>query len=303
MSLSAPLPRRPIMLPSKNLPIFALLCRLMTDLPKHTYQQPFGLHNVGKICYNKGITVQGVAMPDLSNQPRSATHAPSQKYGDSPSHNHRHGHSHHHHAHSHAPNNQRILWLSFAIITGFMLIEAITGKLFGSLALLADAGHMLNDSLSLALAGLAVWVQGRGKHGDKLSLWLALVNGISLLVIAVWVVVEAVQRFYQPQPIDALPVLGVAVVGLIVNIGVMKLMQYGEHDNLNMQAAYAHVIADALGSLAVIVASLALLMFGWQWVDALASLLVALVVGKSGVSVTWQAVRQLLHKDGQLHGH
>lgn len=230
-------------------------------------------------------------MPDLPKHSHNHTHP------------HSHGHSHSHHGHSHVPRNQRILWLSFAIITGFMLIEAITGKVFGSLALLADAGHMLNDSLSLALAGLAVWVQGRGKHGDKLSLWLALVNGISLLVIAVWVVVEAVQRFYQPQPIDALPVLGVAVVGLIVNIGVMKLMQYGEHDNLNMQAAYAHVIADALGSLAVIVASLALLMFGWQWVDALASLLVALVVGKSGVSVTWQAVRQLARPDKQLPTH
>lgn len=206
--------------------------------------------------------------------------------------------SHHHHSHHHAhhvPSNQRILWLSFVVITGFMLLEAIAGKVFGSLALLADAGHMLNDSLSLALAGLAVWAQDRGKYGNKLSLWLALINGVSLLVIALWVVIEAVQRFYNPQPIEGLPVLGVAVVGLVVNIGVMKLMQHGQQDNLNMQAAYAHVIADALGSLAVIVASVALLVLGWQWVDAVASLLVALVVAKSGVSVTWQAVQQLRH--------
>lgn len=211
--------------------------------------------------------------------------------------NHHHHHHHHHdkeHEHSHVPNNQRVLWLSFAIITGFMFIEAIGGKIFGSLALLADAGHMLNDSLSLGLAGFAVWYgQHHGEQGKKLELTLALVNGVSLIAIAVWIVVEAIGRFNHPQPMMTKGVFAIAVLGLIVNMIVMKVMQAGQHDNLNMKAAYAHVLADILGSVAAIVASLCLWAFGWQWADPLASLLVALIVLKSGISVTTQTLFEL----------
>ena len=213
-------------------------------------------------------------------------------HSDSHSHEHEHGHEH-----SHIPTNQRILWLSFCIITGFMLIEAIGGKAFGSLALLADAGHMLNDSLSLALAGFAVWYGHRHANalGKKVELTFALLNGISLLAIAGWIVYEAIYRLNNPQPMMSKGVLAIAVLGLIVNLVVMRIMQGGEHDNLNMKAAYAHVLADILGSVAAIVASLCLWLFGWQWADPLASLCVALVVLKSGFAVTTQAIRALCH--------
>ncbi len=217
-------------------------------------------------------------------------------------HSHDHPHNHDHtHEHSHIPTNQRVLWLSFFIITGFMLVEAISGKLFGSLALLADAGHMFNDSLSLALAGFAVWY---GHHhadqlGKKVELNFALLNGLSLVVIAGLIVYEALQRFSTPQPMMTKGVLAIAVLGLVVNVIVMKIMHTGmkggEHDSLNMKAAYAHVLADILGSVAAIVASLCLWLFGWQWADPLASLCVALVVLKSGITVTTQAINALRH--------
>lgn len=220
---------------------------------------------------------------------------------DEPSHeSHRHdaadhtGHTHGQHDHSHIPTNQRILWISFLIITIFMVVEAVGGYLFGSLALLADAGHMLNDSLSLGLAGFAIWYGQR--HGGKtLELSLALLNGLSLLLIAGFIVKEAMVRFSHPQPIATNMVILIAALGLVVNLVVLKIMQHGEHDNLNMKAAYAHVIADVLGSVAAIVASLAILLFHWQWADPLASLIVALVVFKSGISVSWQAYQALRH--------
>lgn len=233
-------------------------------------------------------------------------HDPAHQHTHSHDHqNHAHNQGHHHddhghsgHGHSHVPTNQKVLWLSFAMISAFMLVEAVGGYVFGSLALLADAGHMLNDSLSLGLAGFAVWYSARHAQGKKLALWLALVNGVSLLVIAGWVVYEAIIRFSDPKPIASLAVMGVAVLGLVVNWVVMKIMQRGEqggeaHENLNMKAAYAHVLADILGSIAAIVASAAIWLFGWQWADPLASLMVAVVVLKSGISVTRQAIQAL----------
>lgn len=214
---------------------------------------------------------------------------------------HDHAHADEHHSHHHAPTDQRALWLSFCVITGFMVVELVGGKLFGSLALLADAGHMFNDSLSLALAVFAVWYghQHNNSRGKKVESGLALLNGMSLLAIAVWIVVEAIGRFNHPQPMMAQGVLAIAVLGLIVNVIVMKIMHTGlqgdERDSLNMKAAYAHVLADVLGSVGAIVASLCLWAFGWQWADPLASLLVAIVVLKSGISVSKQAVNVLNH--------
>ncbi len=225
-------------------------------------------------------------------------HAHDHAHDDPDPHHHEHEHEHGEHGHSHIPTNQKVLWLSFAIITAFMLVEAVSGYMFGSLALLADAGHMLNDSLSLGLAGFAVWYGARYANGKKLALNLAILNGMSLLVIAGFIVSEAIDRFSHPQPIASLSVMAVAVLGLVVNLVVMKIMQHGEHggeahENLNMRAAYAHVLADILGSVAAIVASLAIWLFHWQWADPLASLIVAVVVLKSGISVTWQAYQAL----------
>ena len=195
-------------------------------------------------------------------------------------------HEHHHaHAHSHIPQNRRILALSFALITAYMGVELLGGWLFHSLTLLADAGHMANDSLSLFLALLALFLPPRGQKG------FALLNGASLLV-AVLILHEAWERWASPTPMLATPMLAVAVAGLLVNLIVARLMLHGDHSNLNVKAAYLHVLADLLGSAVAIVAGLSAWLLGWQWVDSAASALLALFILKSGWQISRQAWRE-----------
>ena len=191
-------------------------------------------------------------------------------------------HEHHHaHAHSHVPQNRRILALSFAIITAYMGVELLGGWLFHSLTLLADAGHMANDSLSLFLALLALFLPPRGQKG------FALLNGASLLLVALLILHEAWERRTTPTPM-----LAVAFAGLLVNLIVARLMLHGDHSNLNVKAAYLHVLADLLGSAVAIVAGLSAWLLGWQWVDTAASALLALFILKSGWQISRQAWRE-----------
>ena len=196
-------------------------------------------------------------------------------------------HEHHHaHAHSHIPQNRRILALSFAIITAYMGVELLGGWLFHSLTLLADACHMANDSLSLFLALLALFLPPRGQKG------FALLNGISLLLVALLILHEAWERWTTPTPMLAGPMLAVAFAGLLVNLIVVRLMLHGDHSNLNIKAAYLHVLADLLGSLVAIVAGLSAWLLDWQWVDTVASALLALFILKSGWQISRQAWRE-----------
>lgn len=199
---------------------------------------------------------------------------------------HDHAHSH---AHSHIPQNRRILALGFIIISAYMVIEFMGGWLFRSLALLADAGHMANDSLALGLALLALFLPLRKQR------WFALLNGVSLLLVAGLILHAAWARRAAPAVMLAAPMLAVAVAGLVVNLIVARLMLQGDHGNLNIKAAYLHVLADLLGSVVAIIAGLAAWLLGWQWVDTVASALLALFILKSGGRISheaWQALRQ-----------
>lgn len=214
--------------------------------------------------------------------------------GHLPEHNHEHehdGHGHedddHHHAHSHIPSDKKILAISFVIITGFMLIEFWGGWHFNSLALSADAGHMANDSVSLLLALLALFLS------QQTQKWFALLNGLSLVVIAIVILVEAVGRWLHPLAIQALPMLMIAVLGLVVNLVVAWLMLKSTQENLNIKAAYLHVLADLFGSVVAIVAGLSAYFLHWQWVDIVASVLLSLFILKSGLQVTQQAWHNL----------
>ena len=189
-------------------------------------------------------------------------------------------HSHEHHAHSsheHIPQDKKILALSFAIITGFMIVEFIGGYWFNSLALMADAGHMANDSLSLFLALLALFLSAQKQR------YIALLNSGSLIVVALMILVEAIQRWQNPIEMMALPMLGVASLGLLVNLFVAKMMLNSDHDNLNIKAAYLHVLTDLFGSIIAILSGLSAYFLGWQWVDPLASMILSILVLKSGI--------------------
>ena len=197
-----------------------------------------------------------------------------------------HSHEHHDHSsHEHIPQDKKILALSFAIITGFMVVEFIGGYWFNSLALMADAGHMANDSLSLFLALLALFLSAQKQR------YIALLNSGSLIVVALMILVEAIQRWQNPIEMMALPMLGVASLGLLVNLLVAKMMLNSDHDNLNIKAAYLHVLTDLFGSIIAIFSGLSAYFLGWLWVDPLASMILSMLVLKSGMSAFCLALK------------
>lgn len=210
-------------------------------------------------------------------------------------------HDHSHHNHSHVPKNKKILALSLAIITSYMVVEFLGGYYFNSLALIADAGHMANDSLSLFLALIALFLS------VKWQKWLALLNGVSLVVVAVLILKEAIERWQAPTEMVALPMLSVAFIGLLVNILVAWIMLKSDQQNLNIRAAYLHVLADLFGSVVAIVAGLSAWLLNWQWVDVVASGILSVLVLRSGLSVTFQAIKALRSRSGEFsmetHSH
>jgi len=200
------------------------------------------------------------------------------------------------HDHSHASDERRIFWAM--VLTGsFMIIEVIGGLLSGSLALLADAGHMLTDTASLALAWLASRIARRpadtlrsyGYH--RVQILSALLNGIGFIVVVAWIVVEAVERLLAPVAILGDVMLVVAGAGLVVNIIAFLILHGGSSHNLNLRGAVVHVLGDLLGSLAAIGAAVVILFTGWTPIDPLLSVLVALLILRSA----WYVVRKSTH--------
>ena len=199
-----------------------------------------------------------------------------------------HSHEHHNHSsHEHIPQDKKILALSFAIITGFMVVEFIGGYWLNSLALMADAGHMANDSLSLFLALLALFLSAQKQR------YIALLNSGSLIVVALMILVEAIQRWQNPIEMMALPMLGVASLGLLVNLFVAKIMLNSDHDNLNIKAAYLHVLTDLFGSIIAILSGLSAYFLGWLWVDPLASMILSMLVLKNGIGTFRLALKNI----------
>lgn len=214
-----------------------------------------------------------------------------------PSSHHGHGHGHHGHAHS---ANEKSVAIAACLTGAFMLAEVVGGVVSGSLALLADAGHMLTDFASLALAWLgfrlarrpADW---RRTYGfDRFSVLVAFVNGITLVAIAIWIVVEAIQRLLEPTEVLGGLMLWVAVIGLFVNIAAFWILSHGDKENLNLRAASLHVAGDLLGSVAAVAASLVIIYTGWMPIDPILSMLVALIIARSAWHVIGDAGHILL---------
>lgn len=206
----------------------------------------------------------------------------------------------HHHDHTHGVN-KKALTISLILITSFMVVEVIGGVMTNSLALLSDAGHMLSDAISLAVA-LAAFKMGE-KAADstrtfgyrRFEILAAVFNGVTLIVIAVFIVAEAIGRFANPPEIATTGMLVVAILGLLINIIVAKVLMSGEtHDNLNMKGALLHVFGDLLGSVSAIVAALSIIIFGWGFMDPLASVVVAILIAISGFRILRQSLNILM---------
>ena len=180
-----------------------------------------------------------------------------------------------------------VLGISFAIITFYMVVEFLGGYWFNSLTLMADAGHMANDSLSIFLAWIGLFLSLRWQK------WFALINGISLVWVSIWIFIEAITRWQAPIEIAALPMLGVALLGCGINLLVAFIMLKSNRHNLNIRAAYLHVLVDLFGSVVAIIAGISAYWLNWQWVDVVTSGILSLFVLYSGISTVSRAVKSL----------
>ncbi len=195
---------------------------------------------------------------------------------------------------------KRNLIIAFALIAGFMFVEVIGGILSGSLALLADAGHMLTDAASIGLALLAMHFAGRphsvqltfGYH--RLEILAALVNALALWLIAAWVIYEAYGRFKVAPEVDGGIMLSIGAIGLCVNLGAAWILHKSSGHNINIQGAFLHVLADLLGSVGVIVSGILVWTFGWTLADPAVSVVIAALILASSWRLMAKAVHVLL---------
>ena len=203
---------------------------------------------------------------------------------------------------SHADTNSNMRRVTIALVlTGvFMIVEVIGGILSGSLALLADAGHMLTDTMALALAAVAFQVSKRPAdtkltYGyQRFQILAAFVNGLSLLLIFGWILYEAFDRFMSPQQVLGKTMLLVAAAGFVVNVISFAVLHGGDRDNLNIRGAAIHVAGDLLGSVAAIVAAVVIIYTGWMPIDPILSVAVALLILKSAWSLLKHSAHVLL---------
>lgn len=206
----------------------------------------------------------------------------------------RHAHDHQHHGHS--EETGRILWLATGLTLAYAGVEAGVGWWAGSLALMADAGHMINDAAALTLAAMAAWLARRpasSRHSygfGRAEFLAALVNSLGLLILVAWLAVSAIQRLRDPQPVIGEAVSLAAAVGLAINIGVAWLLSRGER-NLNTRAALLHVLGDLLGSVAALLSGVVIAFTGWTPIDPLLSLGISVLI----VASSFRLLREALH--------
>ncbi|KAB2328489.1 cation transporter [Cytobacillus depressus] len=219
-------------------------------------------------------------------------------------HNH-HGHDHHGHSHSHnhfeetREGNKKGLITALLITTGIMFLEFFGGLMTNSLALLSDSGHMLSDTSSLILSLVAIWFASRPPSPNKsygyyrFEILAALFNGVTLFVIAGFIVWEAYRRFFEPPSVASGTMIFIASIGLLANlISAWSLMRKGDvKNNVNLRSAYLHVLGDALGSVGAIIAGVLMLIFDWYIADPIISVLVSLLILKSA----WGIIKHSVH--------
>ena len=207
--------------------------------------------------------------------------------------------AHDHHRTAAAAHRTRLL-AAFLITATVMLAQAVGGWLSGSLALLADAGHMLSDSAGLGLALAATWIASRPARGrwtfgwQRAEILAALVNGVILLVVGAVVIVEGIRRLGTEPEIHTSLMLVVGVVGLVANLVSLWLLSAGRHESLNVRGAYLEVLGDLLGSVAVVVAAVVIALTGWTPIDALASIGIGLFIIPRAVMLLRDVARVLL---------
>ncbi len=198
---------------------------------------------------------------------------------------------------THESGNMRRVTIALALTGTFMIVEVIGGILSGSLALLADAGHMLTDTMALTLAAVAFRVSKRPSDSrltygyQRFQILAAFVNGLSLLLIVGWILFEAARRMLNTPEVTGPTMLLVASIGLLVNIIAFVVLHGGDQENLNIRGAVLHVAGDLLGSVATIVAAVVIIYTGWMAIDPILSVAVAILIFRSA----WALVKRSAH--------
>src|SRR5688500_12568814 len=211
--------------------------------------------------------------------------------------------SHDHAAHGGRPTSastRRRLTITLVLVSTYMVAEVVGGVMANSLALLADAGHMLSDAGAIALALFAIWfarrpASPRHTYGYyRAEILAALVNAGSLVAIAIYIFIEAYQRFWTPSEVQGGIMMGVAAGGLVVNLIGLWTLHGGREESLNVRGVWLHVLSDALGSVQAIIAGALIVAFGWWWVDPVASVLIGLLVVHSSWALMRESVAVLM---------
>ena len=240
--------------------------------------------------------------PDPAASPCGDTHRRAQGHDQHDDHD-RAGHAHaghgHDHAHTHAVSarNEKVVLTALVLTATFMVVEVIGGVISGSLALIADAGHMLTDAAALALAWAGFRIGRRASDARRtfgymrLEVLAGLINALTLFALVAWIFREAFLRLRDPGEVLAGPMLAVAVAGLLVNLAVFAILHRGDRDHVNIRGAMLHVLGDLLGSVAAIIAALVIHATGWMAIDPILSALVCLLILRSA----WSLLRGAFH--------
>lgn len=245
----------------------------------------------------------------MKNKKDNHNHQVEHVHGQHSDHDHgSYDHSHGGHDHSHGPHghhhfdpsgNKKGLMIALIITVGIMFLEFFGGLVTNSLALLSDSGHMLNDASSLALSLVAVWFATKPASPNKtygfhrFEILAALLNGVTLFVVAGFIIVEAYGRFFEPPTVASGSMMLIACIGLLANVASdWSLMRKGDvKNNINLRSAYLHVLGDALGSVGAIIAGLVMMIFGWYIADPIISVLVALLILRGA----WGIIKHTVH--------
>ena len=204
------------------------------------------------------------------------------------------------HAHDHRSASRRSLSIALALIMVYMVVEVVGGLISGSLALLADAGHMLTDGAAIGLALLAIWVSGRpasieqtfGFH--RTEILAAMLNALSLWLISALIFFEASRRFNDDLQVDGGLMLGVGAVGLLVNLAAAWALHRSSGESLNVEGAFLHVVADLLGSVAVVAGGILVLAFEWNIADPIFGIVIGVLILASSLRLLWKVVHVLM---------
>lgn len=202
----------------------------------------------------------------------------------------------HSHAHNHGPATGSVLRWSLAATAAFVVVELFSGITAHSLALLSDAGHNFTDALALLLAWFGVYLESKPADESKTygyhrgGVLAAFVNALTLVALSAWILYESAGRLRNPEPVAANVMLWVAVLGLVMNGSIMLALRHARHHDVNIRGAFVHMLGDALGSIGIIGGAIAIRYTGWQQIDPLLSILIALLI----IWTAWDIIRESL---------